>query len=223
MPVDRQAKLIFVHIPKTAGTSIEVALNIFGDWRNENLFNLFGQITSPRLLRKNFSSNFLQHLQLHEIQRLLGAEFAEYEIFTVVRDPWTRFLSSFRRKDPDLCSYVRWRSSCELEDLSLFDYFKIVRWARHPHLNSQLSFFRPASTSLTVKDVLKKVRIFRFEELSLLEQWLSVKYDKPINFMRHQCPVSAIPEMTEGELINLKRKVFNFYRQDYRLFGYELT
>ena len=222
MPVDRQAKLIFVHIPKTAGTSIEVALNIFGDWRNENLLNLFGQITSPRLLRKNFSSNFLQHLQLHEIRRLLGAEFDDYEIFTVVRDPWTRFLSSFRRKDPDLCSYVRWRSLCELEDLSLFDYFKIARWADHPHLNSQISFFRPASNSLTVKDVLKKVRIFRFEELSLLEKWLSVKYDKPIKFMQHQRPVNAIPEMTEGDLIHLKRKVFNFYRQDYRLLGYEL-
>lgn len=222
MPVDRQAKLIFVHIPKTAGTSIEVALNIFGDWRNENLLNLFGQIKSPRLLRKNFSSNFLQHLQLYEIKYLLGAEFADYEIFTVVRDPWTRFLSSFRRKDPDLCTYVRWRSLCELEDLSLSDYFKIARWARHPHLNSQVSFFRPASNSLSLGDVLKKVRIFRFEELSLLENWLSVKYDKPINFMRHQRPVSEIPRMTEGDLMNLKRKVFHFYRRDYRLLGYEL-
>lgn len=222
MPVDRQAKLIFVHIPKTAGTSIEVALNIFGDWRNENLLNLFGQIKSPRLLRKNFSSNFLQHLQLYEIKYLLGAEFADYEIFTVVRDPWTRFLSSFRRKDPDLCTYVRWRSLCELEDLSLSDYFKIARWARHPHLNSQVSFFRPASNSLSLEDVLKKVRIFRFEELSLLENWLSVKYDKPINFMRHQRPVIEIPRMTEGDLMNLKRKVFHFYRRDYRLLGYEL-
>ena len=117
MPVDRQAKLIFVHIPKTAGTSIELALNLHGDWRHENLHSLFGQIKSHALLRQNLTSNFLQHLKLHEIQALMGDEFADYEIFTVVRDPWTRFLSSFRRKDPDLCSYVRWRTAYELDDL----------------------------------------------------------------------------------------------------------
>ena len=221
MPVDRQAKLIFVHIPKTAGTSIELALNLHGDWRRENLHSLFGQIQSQALLRQNLTSNFLQHLKLHEIQALMGDEFADYEIFTVVRDPWTRFLSSFRRKDPDLCSYVRWRTAYELDDLSLFEYFNIACWAHHPHFNSQASFFQSATDGSSVRDVLKNVRVFKFEELSLLEDWLSDKYHKSVKLGWHQNPVSSIPRIADDELADLRYKVFNFYDRDCRLFGYK--
>ena len=220
MPVDRQAKLIFVHIPKTAGTSIELALNLHGDWRRENLHSLFGQIKSQALLRQNLTSNFLQHLKLHEIQTLMGDEFADYEIFTVVRDPWIRFLSSFRRKDPDLCAYVRWRTAYELDDLSLFEYFNIACWARHPHLNSQASFFQSATDTLPVTDVLKNVRVFRFEELSVLEDWLSEKYNKLVKLGWHQHPVSSIPSISDDELADLRHKVVKFYNHDCRLFGY---
>ena len=221
MPVDRQAKLIFVHIPKTAGTSVELALNLHGDWRRENLCNLFGQIKSQALLRKNLTSNFLQHLKLHEIQSFMGDEFADYEVFTVVRDPWTRFLSSFRRKDPDLCSYVRWRTACELDDLSLSEYFNIACWARHPHLNSQASFFQSDINSSSVRSVLSNVRVFRYEELSVLEDWLSDKYHRFVKFEWHQPPVSPIPEIKDDELVDLRRKVTKLYRRDCLLFGYE--
>ena len=68
MPIDRQAKLIFIHIPKTAGTSVESALSLHGDWKIEDRFRCFGQISSSSLLARNLSSNFLQHLRLHEIQ-----------------------------------------------------------------------------------------------------------------------------------------------------------
>ena len=191
MPIDRQAKLIFVHIPKTAGTSVESALSLHGDWRKENRFNYFGQISSRSLLARNLSSNFMQHLRLHEIQDLLGEEFFDYEIFTVVRNPWTRFLSSFRRKDPDLCSYVRWRSRYELENASLSDYIKIAKWVRHPHLNSQASFFTANQPGQTAKRNLKRVHVFKFEDLPLLEDWLSFKYKKEIRFSRHQVAASS--------------------------------
>jgi len=221
VPVDRQAKLIFVHIPKTAGTSIEFALDLHGEWRRQNLDHLFGLIQSPELLRKKFSSNFLQHLRLHEIHSLLGDQFDEYDVFTVVRDPWTRFLSSFRRKDPDLCSYVRWRSLVEINDLSLNDYFEIACWARHPHLNSQASFFRPANTSTSTEDVLKRIKVFKYEELPLLEDYLSIKYGRKISFGRHQNPVASLPPISEDNLADLKRKVYKLYRRDYKLFGYK--
>ena len=59
MPVDHRAKLIFVHIPKTAGTSIEQALGLHGDWRYENRDTLFGRVTDPCLLSRGLSTNFL--------------------------------------------------------------------------------------------------------------------------------------------------------------------
>ena len=223
MPIDRQAKLIFVHIPKTAGTSVELALTLHGDWRQENRLNCFGQISSSSLLARNFSSNFMQHLRLHEIQCVLGEEFVDYEIFTVVRNPWTRFLSSYRRKDPDLCSYVRWRCRTELENASLSEYVKIAKWVRHPHLNSQASFFKSNEPGQTVKDILKRVHVFKFEDLPLLEDWLSCKYKKVIRFSRHQVAVSTPPVVQKDELLFLRKKIYKLYRRDYQLFGYDFS
>ena len=223
MPIDRQAKLIFVHIPKTAGTSVESALSLHGDWRKENQFNCFGQISSASLLARNLSSNFMQHLRLQEIHGLLGEEFFDFEIFTVVRNPWTRFLSSFRRKDPDLCSYVRWRSRTELENASLSEYIKIAKWVRHPHLNSQASFFRSNESGKIVKDILKRVHVFKFENLPLLEDWLSFKYKKEIRFSRHQVAISPPPVVQDDELLLLRKKIYKLYRCDYRLFGYDFN
>jgi hypothetical protein len=223
MPIDRKAKVIFVHIPKTAGTSIELSLSLGGDWREENVSTFFGQITSQSLLQKHLSSNFMQHLRLREIQDLLGDEFFDYEIFTVVRHPWTRLLSSFRRKDPDLCAYVRWRSRQDLEDASLSEYLKVARWVRHPHLNSQASFLKPSGSEVSIKDVLKRIRIFKFEQLSLLEDWLSLKYKKSIQLFRHQVAVSPLPAINNDELMWLRRQCFELYKSDYRLFGYTMN
>ena len=70
MPFDRPRKLVFLHIPKTAGSSIEQALGLFGPWQNENLDTGFGLIQSRDLLARNLSSNFLQHLRLTELEQL---------------------------------------------------------------------------------------------------------------------------------------------------------
>lgn len=140
VPVHRSSGLVFIHIPKTAGTSIESSIDLDGDWRIEDQDRLFGKISSRRILRKNFSSNFLQHLNFREISLLLGGRIDGFKIFSVVRDPWARFLSSYKRKDPDLCEFVKWRSSQNIESFSLDEYSKLLRWVRHPHLNTQSSF-----------------------------------------------------------------------------------
>ena len=102
MPFDRQRKLVFLHIPKTAGSSIEQALDLFGPWQEENLQTGFGLIQSRDLLARNLSSNFLQHLTLAELEDLFPEILDQAKLFTVVRDPWQRLLSSYRNPDPDL-------------------------------------------------------------------------------------------------------------------------
>ena len=114
MPFDRQRALFFLHVPKTAGTSIERALDLDGPWDQENQAKGFGLIQSRDLLARNLSSNFLQHLSLSELETLFPEAVAEAELFTVVRDPWARLLSSFRNPDPDLANYYRFRTHREL-------------------------------------------------------------------------------------------------------------
>ena len=59
MPFDRQRRLVFLHIPKTAGSSVEQALGLLGPWDQENLVTGFGLIQSRDLLARQLSSNFL--------------------------------------------------------------------------------------------------------------------------------------------------------------------
>ena len=144
MPFDRQRRLVFLHIPKTAGSSIEQALGLFGPWDQQNLATGFGLIQSRDLLARKLSSNFLQHLSLNELEALFPDALADAQLFTVVRDPWQRLLSSFRNPDPDLANYYRYRTNHELSPLSLADYIDVARWLPHPHLKPQLSLVAAA-------------------------------------------------------------------------------
>ena len=72
MPIYQDHKLLFVHIPKTGGTSVEECLGIRGSWREEDLDACFGLIQSVHLLRQGFGTNFLQHLMFSELSVLLG-------------------------------------------------------------------------------------------------------------------------------------------------------
>ena len=140
MPFDRHNQLFFLHIPKTAGTSIEQAMGLYGAWNKENLDTVFGLIQSRDLLALNLSSNFLQHLSLIELESLYPREMAKATLFTVVRDPWQRLLSSFRNPDPDLANYYRFRTHRELSELNLAEYIDLARWLPHPHLRPQVDF-----------------------------------------------------------------------------------
>jgi hypothetical protein len=216
VPIHRSAGLIFIHIPKTAGTSIEASINLHGDWRIEDQDRLFGKIRSRRILRKNLSSNFLQHLTFREISLLLGGQINDFKIFSVVRHPLTRFLSSFKRKDPDLCEFVKWRSSQNIESFSLNEYSKLLRWVRHPHLNTQSSFL--SSCSRNIPD--PRIKIFKFEELHLLENWLSDHLQRSVSFPRQQLPLCQLPELSDKKISRLKTRIRSRYREDYVNFGY---
>jgi len=85
----RDKKIIFVHIPKTAGDSIESALSVPSDeyvkhgYDEERLVGL-----GPR--------GWAQHYSTDVIQEIVGVEtYMKCYKFTVVRNPWDRFVSSF--------------------------------------------------------------------------------------------------------------------------------
>ncbi len=95
MPVCNKRNVIFVHIPKCAGTSIEVALG----WAS----------AYPRIGREitktvpNFMTLFggdLQHLTIREIaEYFLSSKTSNYFCFAIVRNPFDRLASHFLWKN----------------------------------------------------------------------------------------------------------------------------
>jgi chondroitin 4-sulfotransferase 11 len=139
MPVSHELKCIFVHIPRTGGTSVESALGVLGDWRQENTSSMFGVITSPDLQRRVGAAPFLQHLTANELSALLPREFAIYYRFAFVRNPWDRMVSIHARMDPHMRASAG-RAGLQLEGTAFDDFLERTENFEHVHLAPQHAF-----------------------------------------------------------------------------------
>ena len=78
-------KFIFVHINKTAGTSMEKALADYGVKKLEEKSDL----------KFELNYNQSQHFNCDEYKKYLGSEYDDYFKFTVVRNPFDRVVSYY--------------------------------------------------------------------------------------------------------------------------------
>ena len=105
--INYEHKLIFIHIPKTAGNSITKNLKSLGD---KDAYN------SPKISK---------HAKAFEVKELLGKKvWDDYFSFTFVRNPWDLMVSSYHwwlQKAPGI-KYHR-KQAEEVKSLGSFDAF----------------------------------------------------------------------------------------------------
>ncbi len=109
--IDHNRKLIFIHIPRTAGTSIEAAL-VGNDW----------WLIDPQS----------KHISASQARDLYGEDIWEsYTKFTVVRNPWDRVVSMWA---------TGWwhEPSGVLPNCSFYDFCKNLKSHQHERSNSIL-------------------------------------------------------------------------------------
>ena len=113
-------KCIFVHIPKTGGSSIENV--IWGsDWSKRTTEQLWMGAVRPGF--NKYQSGGLQHLLAAQIRREVGARvFDSFFKFSFVRNPWSKVVSQFCyiKTREDLLRFMgmtRWTSFRKYLDL----------------------------------------------------------------------------------------------------------
>jgi len=131
-------KILFLHIPKTGGESIEQWMESLGSLR----FKTYGL---PQSLK-----TAPQHMVYRDLKELFGPDYFDY-IFAVVRDPYERIASDYKMRWLGNNSFFR-----QIPSFSLWLHEHVKGAAQNPlHLDSHL---RPQVDFLG-----ENCHIFKFE------------------------------------------------------------
>jgi hypothetical protein len=92
-------KFVFVHINKTGGNSVNQALEPYG----------FKYAATEGFGHPDIKFPHSQHWDAHEYKLALGETWEDYIKFAIVRNPWDRMLSQYRKNvcNPKSLSYVK--------------------------------------------------------------------------------------------------------------------
>jgi len=215
MPVSHEYGCLYVHIPKTAGTSIETALQMRGERNAEHRDLLYGPILSWRLRWRRLQTQYLQHLTFAEIRKV-APEIAKkgYFSFAFVRNPWARMVSVYHSPDPNMVRLAR-RQGVELTGLSFGDFVARTRTLSHAHMRSQWEYVCDRDGVIRV-DFLGRFERLNEDFAEVCER-LGTKVTLP---WRNRAPHGSESGYRDYFCARTRRITEERYRRDIELFGY---
>lgn len=203
MPIDHKHKCIFIHIPKTAGTSIEKSLGI-KKWdpsllRLRKEFLIDGVLYAP------------QHLTAVMVRGNKKAKkwWKDYFKFSIVRHPYTRVLSEFcwvnRHRGPNF-KFTRVGFNKHLKH-----YYKALD---KDHKLSQYSYLHDDDGNLMVDYVAKFENLQ--EEFRFLKKKLHIQTNLPTIHKSRNSEI-MLKSLKQGQ----KNIIYSLYQKDFETFGYD--
>ena len=218
MPISHTHKVIFIHVPKCAGTSIEYLLDIKGV---DCFFTLGTKEAGANYIPKDkFTSEEytqcinknMQHYTLIELSKILQPDiFSVYEKISIVRNPYSRLVSeyNFRKSlyNPAVTTF---------EDL-IKNKLNIDRVERNKvydgHLETQTSFLINEQGNFNTIN-----KLYKFENLNECINdinMLTGKQEQP-----HLRTSKDSKPWQEYYTPELKELVYSFYKEDFINFSY---
>lgn len=195
MSIDRKKKLIFLHIPKTAGTTIANSLGINRD-----------------------------HVTLEEAKVKYKDDWGTYFKFTFVRNPWDRIVSVFAyyKYGSEKQNY---RSKAELKDVSFEDFVKNICSARpvgrvveSPHFSGSKSMQK----NWVISEGKQQLDfVGRFEHLEKDLQSLSKKCRIKLKPIKHERKSQRSSDWRSFYNEVTKNLVGKKFQEDIDFFGYK--
>ena len=98
MPYFKNCNILFIHIPKTGGTSLEEYLvnkcnnGIFAE-DSEILYSNNGVTNYKNIVHFDHTLQHLTYLEIKKINKYLNIDFNNLKIITIVRNPYDRIIS----------------------------------------------------------------------------------------------------------------------------------
>ncbi|HEX4697661.1 MAG TPA: sulfotransferase family 2 domain-containing protein [Candidatus Udaeobacter sp.] len=133
--ISSQKRFLFVHIPKTAGNSIQSALR---DYSEDELVALRKEQDGvERFGLRNPRYNLKKHSTLAEYRKALASDqFAELYKFTCVRNPWDRMVSYYftPTQTPELWDRKKFRATIS-KAVPVADYLRLNDDEKDPFKN----------------------------------------------------------------------------------------
>lgn len=199
MPVCKDKKIIFIHVPKTAGTTIEASLGLFN---SDNLYDMKGKLPGNLTTR--------QHLYGSEIVKSINVDATDYYKFSVVRNPFDRLVSAFYFIHNQRNMYI----PTAIKHMSFEDF---IRYSFNMDAIERKYIF-DGHLELQSKYIdIENVEVFKFENISNCFDTLNVKFG-PLVFEHYlKTNHRQWQEYYTSELMQL---VYNFYKEDFERFDY---
>ena len=200
MVVCHEKKCIFIHIPKTAGTSIEQFLRE----KNKNDLEFIG-------LKNNRS---MQHYRAIELKIQLGYIFNLYYKFSIIRNPYDRLLSEYYWTPIPNVGYKYGKTKFEF-----LNYVTDVIKNNKIFENKYNDHFIPQYLFLYQGKKLLVDQIFKYEDLEWVENYLKKKLniDNNLPFLNK----SKLNIEKEDWNPRQKERIYKLYKPDFLIFNYE--
>lgn len=207
-------KIIFIHIPRTAGSYIENKLCYKYDcrikWPEPNEKNLFG-------LYKIKDNNYLtlQHLTLNEMIKYeyINKNIENQFIFTIIRNPYDRVLSLYKNWFKKYKTFDIFLDELEKFNLDKYQHNGIVtnnKNFNYKNMTSNLSeikyFVLPQYYYINNNENYK-VNIIKYDEMETLNDILQ------LNIKFKECSNNNLTEIQ-------KNKIYNIYKIDFDKFSF---
>jgi len=196
--ISDKRKIIFIHLTKTGGTTIQKILMGYQDFY---------------LLDDDIIHGHSQWKTMVEINPELAEKLKTYTVFTIVRNPVNRFISAYndffhtRMKQKYVDSSISLEQATDGKEMQRLGFYGF-----YSHAHIQMVDSLP-----DLKYIDKVIKFENFEEEA--RQYLSTLGISVVNFPK--CRVSRKVIKPENVPSDLKRKIRSLFKEDFEVFGYE--
>lgn len=214
MPISYEHNCIFIHIPKTGGTTIERSMGI-GKPSVKNYkcgrTRIFHYLPS---LDTDVAFS-LQHLPASVIRDLKQDTFSSFFKFSFVRNPYDRIISEFCWVNRGTQKINTFLNNPNFMYKEFDDWVKcLLKVPYGDHLLQQHYFLYDEDTLLV--DNIYKYENFQ-DSLKELSEKLNFVYDKDLHAYKRKFDIDRERALTDS----VKSKIYDIYAEDFERFNYE--